>query len=88
MPTSTYFTLAITKKEVLSNRIRPLFFVLFYRFYLFTPVWFFFLPGTENLQVFWENGTEKQAFCTMFFFCGSDIGKDFPIAKDLRFCFV
>ena len=41
MPTSTYFTLAITKKEVLSNRIRPLFFVLFYRFYLFTPVYNF-----------------------------------------------
>ena len=28
-----------------------------------------------------KNGTEKQSFCTMFFFCGSDIGKDFPIAK-------
>lgn len=87
MPTSTYFTLAITKKRPIQPD-ETTFFVLFYRFYLFTPVWFFFLPGTENLQVFRGNGTEKQAFCTMFFFCGSDIGKDFPIAKDLRFCFV
>ena len=45
--------------------------------------WCFFLPGTENLQIFRENGTEKQSFCTMFFFCGSDIGKDFPVAEDL-----
>ena len=29
--------------------------------------WCFFLPGTENLQIFRENGTEKQSFCTMFF---------------------
>ena len=42
----------------------------------------FFLPGTENLQIFRENGTEEQSFCTMFFFSSSDIGKDFPVAED------
>lgn len=42
-----------------------------------------FLPGAENLQIFRENGTEKQSFCTMFFFSGSDIGKDFPVAEEL-----
>ena len=45
--------------------------------------WRFFLPGTENLQIFRENSTEKQSFCAILFVSGSDIGKDFPVAEDL-----
>ena len=46
-------------------------------------VWFndFFLPGTENLQVFRENGAEKQAFCTVFFFSSGHISLKFLTSK-------
>ena len=38
-------------------------------------------------KIFRENGTEKQSFCTMFFFSDSDIGKNFSVAEDLQiFC--
>ena len=46
--------------------------------------WCFFLPGTENLQVFRENCTEKQPFYIILFFSGSNISKNLPTTEDLR----
>ena len=43
----------------------------------------FFLPGTENLQVFRENGAEKQASDTCAFDCCSDISQNFSWAKNI-----
>lgn len=42
----------------------------------------FFLTGAENLKLFWKNSAEEQPLCSMLFFSGRDICKDFPASED------
>ena len=36
----------------------------------------------EILQFIWKNRTEEQSLCTLFFFCGSDISKNFTATEN------